>query len=146
MAVVVKGKRSKRTPFVLEDPDGNQHEFSVRGIPGWSFMEFFAQTQLGSSDDPSEAQIMQEAKQNALAIELFEDAIGDPQMFAEFRKFVRNPDNGFGATEIMELLMLLAAEVAKRPTEPSTPSRSGRTKSGTGSTDSASSEELTSTA
>lgn len=130
MTVKIKGKAKTRIPFKLENSDGEVEEFSIRGIAGWAFIEIMDKFQ--GSDDATES-IKGEIAAAAELRQFFEEAIGDQEMYDRFRAFVRNPDNGFGIDELMELLQGLAEEAAARPTEPSKPSRSGRAKTDTGS-------------
>lgn len=130
MTVKIKGKSKRRIPFELENSEGEIEEFSIRGIAGWAFIEIM--DKFKTSEDATEA-VKGEIAAAAELKQFFEEAIGDEEMYVRFRAFVRNPDNGFGIEELMDLLRQLAEEAAARPTVPSKPSRSGRAKTDTGS-------------
>lgn len=125
----IKG-RKQRIPFELEGAEGNVEEFSIRGMPAWTFIEFEVSIRSGEGDDAKNAKEM---------LQVFEEAIGDDEMFQRFRRFMRNPANGFDLYALQELFTQLQEASAQRPTEPSKSSRPGRTKTGTGSTETLSS-------
>jgi hypothetical protein len=131
LTIKIKGKGKRRIPFDLENSDGEVESFSIRGVAGWAFVEMMSK--LASNDGDVASQVSAEGELAGELIGFFEDAIGDPETFQRFRKFVRNPDNGFGMAEIMELLEELTKEASKRPTEQPKPSRSGQTKTEVGS-------------
>lgn len=144
MSVVrIKGNKKKRIPFELESGDGAVEEFSIRGIPGWTFMEFFANVaKAGDSNGKTPEQVVKEEGAQAVElVEIFEDAIGDPDQYKRFRAFVRNPDNGFDLPKIQELFQGLAEATADRPIKPSARSRNGRQTTKAGTTETASEPE-----
>lgn len=144
MTVRIKGNKKKRIPFELSNEDGtNVEELTTRGIPGWTFMEFFAHVaNAGNSEDKTPEQIVKEEGAQAVElVEIFEEAMGDPEQFQRFRKFVRNPDNGYDLPKIQELFQALAEATADRPTQPSARSRNGRQTTKAGSTETASEPE-----
>lgn len=140
----IKG-RKQRIPFELEGADGKVEEFSIRGMPAWTFLEFsvMAAASGEESEGETEAQklerVREEAKQAGQLLEVFEEAIGDEEMFQRFRGFMRDPANGFDMYALQELFHSLQEASAQRPTEPSKSSRPGRAKTGTGSTETLSS-------
>lgn len=136
----IKG-RKQRIPFELEGADGRVEEFSIRGMPGWTFLEFSvmaaASGEASENETPAEqlARAREEAKQAGELLEVFEEAIGDVEMFQRFRGFMRDPANGFDMYSLQELFRELQEASAQRPTEPSKSSGPGQAKTGTGSTE-----------
>lgn len=144
MTIRIKG-RKQRIPFELEGADGKVEEFSIRGMPAWTFLEFSVMAASGTAESENETEAQkierarEEAKQAGELLEVFEEAIGDEEMFQRFRAFMRDPANGFDMYSLQELFHSLQEASAQRPTEPSKSSRPGRAKTGTGSTETLSS-------
>lgn len=140
----IKG-RKQRIPFELEGADGNVEEFSIRGMPAWTFLEFSVLAAASEDEEEGESEAVkvararEEAKQAGELLHVFEEAIGDSEMFERFRLFMRDPANGFDMYALQELFHSLQEASAQRPTEPSKSSRPGRAKTGTGSTETLSS-------
>lgn len=130
--------KERRKPIPI-DIDGEV--FAMFPEPGMVFKDFLSLSMRPDPDDPM-AKARKDSEEVDALFNIFSQCMEDAE-YERFSKFARGP-HGPDILTLTEIVTSVVEASAKGfPTQPSSPSSRGRKRTGTGSTDAASSPEST---